>query len=124
MTVSLQFYINYISESIILQIYRGGFYQRSHFKLFSRKSNTDNLICLLADQANDKNTLILNSALDKQDFIMFEYTQIHIVEKNTNHKGGLFTDDKTYWTLHKPMVFMSTCHLKLVVWDGNLVKSS
>ena len=123
MTVSLQFYINYISDSIIPQKERGGFCQRSHFKRFSKKSNTDKLICLLAGQAKDKNTFILKSTLDKQDFIMFEYSQIHTVENTTNLKGGLFTDDKTYWTLHEPMVFMSTCHLKRVVWDGNLVKS-
>ena len=27
------------------------------------------------------------------------------------------------WTLDKPMASLSTCHLELVVWDGNLVKS-
>ena len=26
-------------------------------------------------------------------------------------------------TLDKPMASLSTCHLELVVWDGNLVKS-
>ena len=27
-------------------------------------------------------------------------------------------------TLDKPMASLSTCHLELVVWDGNLVKCS
>ena len=27
------------------------------------------------------------------------------------------------WTLDKPMASLSTCHLELVVWEGNLVKS-
>ena len=26
------------------------------------------------------------------------------------------------WTLDKPMASLSTCHLELVVWDGNLGK--
>ena len=28
-----------------------------------------------------------------------------------------------FWTLDKPMASLSTCHLELVVWDGNLVQS-
>ena len=26
------------------------------------------------------------------------------------------------WTFDKPVASLSTCHLELVVWDGNLVK--
>ena len=28
-----------------------------------------------------------------------------------------------FWTLNKPMASLATCHLEIVVWDGNLVKS-
>ena len=28
------------------------------------------------------------------------------------------------WTLDKPMASLSTCHLELVVWDGNLLKKN
>ena len=31
--------------------------------------------------------------------------------------------DIIFWTLDKPMASLSTCHLELVFWDGNLVKS-
>ena len=36
-------------------------------------------------------------------------------------KGRLLIDENC-WTLDKPMASLSTCHLELVVWDGNLVK--
>ena len=35
----------------------------------------------------------------------------------------LFFVCSLFWTLDKPMASLSTCHLELVVWVGNLVKS-
>ena len=37
--------------------------------------------------------------------------------------GGATHILENCWTLDKPMASLSTCHLELVVWDGNLVKS-
>ena len=48
--------------------------------------------------------------------------KLHVISYKFD-KGGLHIDDKNVWTLNKPMASLSTCHLELVVWDGNLVKS-
>ena len=86
--------------------------------ILSKKFNNDNLTCLLAGQANGRNTFIFSSKVTKQDYIVFEYSQIHIVEHNTNHYGGLFIEDKI---VRFSMALLSTCHLELVVSGGNLL---